>query len=33
MPDPDPWFLRINGFARDIPCLHPIIAGLPFAKP
>jgi membrane-associated phospholipid phosphatase len=25
-PDPDPWFLRINGFARDTPWLHPIIA-------
>ena len=27
MPDPDPWFLRINGFARDTPWLHPIVTG------
>ena len=26
-PDPDPWFLRINGFARDTPWLHSIIIG------
>ena len=28
IPDPDPqWFLRINGFARDTPWLHPVITG------
>ena len=26
-PAPDPWFLRINEFARDTPWLHPIMIG------
>jgi membrane-associated phospholipid phosphatase len=26
-PAPDPWFLRINDFARDTPWLHSIITG------
>jgi undecaprenyl-diphosphatase len=26
-PAPDPWFLRINEFARDTPWLHPVVIG------